>query len=124
VKTVLVVDDEPALRAVLRAVLDDEGYAVLEAAHGPAMLELLARKRADMVLLDVMMPGGDGREAHRQLRARADLPDVPVVMMSAAVQPDGLDPSIAAFLRKPFDLDHLLALVANLIGPSQADDTA
>ncbi len=123
-KTVLVVDDEPALRAVLRAVLDDEGYAVLEAAHGPAMLELLARKRADMVLLDVMMPGGDGREAYRHLRARADLPDVPVVMMSAAVQPDGLDPSIAAFLRKPFDLDDLLTLVTDLIGPSQADDTA
>ena len=123
-KTVLVTDDEPGLRAVMRAVLDDEGYAVLEAAHGPAMLELLARERADLVLLDVMMPGGDGREAYRQLRARADLPDVPVVMMSAAVQPAGLDPSIAAFLRKPFDLDHLLDLVANLIGPSQADDTA
>jgi CheY-like chemotaxis protein len=124
VKTVLVVDDEPGLRAVVRAVLDDEGYAVLEAAHGPAMLELLAREHADMVLLDVMMPGGDGREAYRQLRARADLPDVPVVMMSAAIRPDGLDPSIAAFLRKPFDLDHLLALVANLIGPSHASGPA
>ena len=123
-KTVLIVDDEPGLRAVVRAVLDDEGYAVLEAPHGPAMLELLARERADMVLLDLMMPGGDGREAYRQLRAREDLPDVPVVMMSAAVRPDGLDPSIAAFLRKPFDLDHLLTLVANLIGPSHANGTA
>jgi len=121
---VLVVDDEPGLRAVLRAVLDDEGYAVLEATHGGAMLELLTRERADLVLLDVMMSGGDGREAYRELRARADLPDVPVVMMSAAVRPDGLDPSIAAFLRKPFDLDHLLALVANLIGPSHADSPA
>ena len=54
-KTVLVVDDEPALRAVVRAVLGDEGYAVLEAPHGPAMLELLAREHADLVLLDVMM---------------------------------------------------------------------
>jgi CheY-like chemotaxis protein len=123
-KTVLVVDDEPGLRAVVRAVLDDEGYAVLEAQHGPAMLELLSQERADLVLLDVMMPGGDGREAYRELRARADLPDVPVVMMSAAVRPDGLDPSVAAFLRKPFDLDHLLALVAGLIGSSHADGTA
>jgi DNA-binding response OmpR family regulator len=118
VKTVLVVDDEPALRAVVRACLDDEGYTVLEAQHGSAMLELLARERADLVLLDVMMPSGDGRDAYRELRARADLPDVPVVMMSAAVRPDGLDPSIAAFLRKPFDLEHLLALVTGLIGPS------
>jgi DNA-binding response OmpR family regulator len=124
VKTVLVVDDEPALRSVVRAVLNDEGYTVLEAPNGASMLELLARERADLVLLDVMMPGGDGREAYRELRARADRPDVPVVMMSAAVRPDGLDPSIAAFLRKPFDLDHLLALVAGLIGPSQTDRTA
>ena len=123
-KTVLVVDDEPGLRAVVRAVLDNEGYAVLEAAHGKAMLELLARERPDLVLLDVMMPGGDGREAFRELRTRADLADVPVVMMSAAVRPDGLDPSIAAFLRKPFDLDHLLALVANFIGPAHADSPA
>ena len=123
-KTVLVVDDEPGLRAAVRAVLDDEGYAVLEAPHGPAMLEVLARERADLVLLDVMMPGGDGREAYRELRVRAELPDVPVVMMSAAVQPDGLDSSIAAFLRKPFDLDHLLAIVGNLIGPSHADGSA
>jgi CheY-like chemotaxis protein len=124
VRTVLVVDDEPALRAVVRVVLGDEGYAVLEAPHGPAMLELLARERADLVLLDVMMPGGDGRAAYRELRDRADLPNVPVVMMSAAVRPDELDPSISAFLRKPFDLDHLLALVATLIGPSHADGPA
>ena len=108
----------------MRAFLDDEGYNVLEAPHGPAMLQLLAEEHADLVLLDVMMPGGDGREAYCELRAREDLPDVPVVMMSAAVRPDGLDPSIAAFLRKPFDLDHLLALVAGLIGPSHAGGTA
>ena len=120
-KTVLVVDDEPALRTVMRAILHDEGYAVLEAPHGRAMLEILERDRADLVLMDVMMPGGDGREAYRELRARADLPDMPVVMMSAAVRPDGLDPSISAFVRKPFDLDHLVALVADLIGPPHAD---
>jgi CheY-like chemotaxis protein len=124
VKTVLVVDDEPALRAVVRAILGDEGYAVLEAPHGPAMLALLVHERADLVLMDVMMPGGDGREAYRQLRANKDLAEVPVVMMSAAVRPDGLDPSIAGFLRKPFDLDHLVALVADLIGPSHAHGPA
>jgi CheY-like chemotaxis protein len=122
VKTVLVVDDEPALRAVLRAILGDEGYVVMEAPHGPAMLELLARERPDLVLLDVMMPGGDGREAYYELRGRADLADLPVVMMSAGIRPDGLDPSIAAFLRKPFDLDRLVTLVTDLIGPAHADD--
>jgi CheY-like chemotaxis protein len=124
VKTVLVVDDEPAVRATLRAILEDEGYAVLEAPHGRAMLEMLARQPADLVLMDVMMPGGDGREAYRELRARSDLPSVPVVMMSAAVRPDGVDPSISAFVQKPFELTHLLALVANLIGQSPADTIA
>jgi CheY-like chemotaxis protein len=84
------------------------------------MLELLAREHVDLVLMDVMMPGGDGREAYRELRAREGLADVPVVIMSAVVRPNGLDPSIAAFVRKPFDLDHLVALVADLIGPPHA----
>ena len=115
-KTVLVVDDEPALRAVVREILQDEGYAVVEAPDGRAMLELVARERPDLVLMDVMMPGGDGREAYRMLREREDLPQIPVVMMSAAVLPHGLDPTITAFLPKPFSLARLVALVADLIG--------
>jgi CheY-like chemotaxis protein len=117
VKSVLVVDDEPVLRAVVRDVLEEEGYAVVEAADGREVLALVARDRPDLVLMDVMMPGSDGREAYRALRERPDLPAVPVVMMSAAVHPRGLDPTIAAFLPKPFALDHLLATVVRLIGP-------
>jgi DNA-binding response OmpR family regulator len=72
--------------------------------------------------MDVMMPGGDGREAYRALRSQSDLPAVPVVMMSAAVHPHGLDPTIAAFLPKPFALDQLLATVNGLVGhPTTAD---
>jgi CheY-like chemotaxis protein len=115
-KTVLVVDDEPVLRAIVREILDEEGYAVLEAADGRVMLEIMAREHPDLVLMDVMMPGVDGREAYRQLRARPEHREVPVVMMSAAVESDALDPSIAAFMPKPFDLTHLVELVARLIG--------
>lgn len=120
VKTVLVVDDERDLRAVVRDILLDEGYTVLEAPHGGIMLEVLTRSQVDLVLMDVMMSGGDGRDAYRELCARPELPTVPVVMMSAAVELDGLDPSPTAFLRKPFELDHLLELVQSLIGPSHA----
>ena len=116
VKTVLVVDDEPVLRAIVREILHEEGYAVIEAADGRVMLEIMARERPDLVLMDVMMPGVDGREAYRQLRSRPEHRDVPVVMMSAAVQPHGLDPSIAGFMAKPFDITELVALVASLIG--------
>lgn len=116
VKTVLVVDDEPVLRAIVREILHEEGYAVIEAADGRVMLEIMTRERPDLVLMDVMMPGVDGREAYRQLRTRPEHRDVPVVMMSAAVRPHGLDPSIAGFMAKPFDLTQLVDMVASLIG--------
>ena len=116
-KLVLVVDDEPSVRMVVHDILHEEGYRVILAPHGRAMLELAAQERPDLVLMDVMMPEGDGREAYRAMRARPDLSDVPVVMMSAAVHPSGLDPSIAGFVHKPFDLAHLLKVVGNLIGP-------
>lgn len=120
--TVLVVDDEPVLRAVVREVLMEDGYGVIEAADGRAMLELLEQERPDLVLMDVMMPGLDGREADQALRVRPHLPAVPVVMMSAAVHPSGLDPTIAAFLPKPFALDQQLSTVVRLIGhPTIAD---
>ena len=122
-KTVLVVDDEPVLRILLREILQEEGYSVIDAADGRSMLELLQVQgvRPDLVLMDVMMPGIDGREAYQALRSRMDMPDLPVVMMSAAVQPSRLDPSIAAFLRKPFDLTELVDLVAHVIGPPHGD---
>ncbi len=120
-KTVLIVDDEPVVRAVVRDVLSEEGYAVVEAPDGRTMLEILARESPDLVLMDVMMPGVDGREAYRILRSREDLPDVPVVMMSAAAKEDRLDPTIAAFLPKPFDLDRLMETVVGLIGLPDSD---
>ena len=115
-KTVLVVDDEPVLRTIVREILHEEGYAVIEAADGRVMLEIMARERPDLVLMDVMMPGIDGREAYRQLRSNPEHRDVPVVMMSAGVRPIRLDPSIAGFMAKPFDVTQLVELVARLIG--------
>jgi CheY-like chemotaxis protein len=114
-KTVLVVD-EPVLRTIVREILHEEGYAVIEAPDGRVMLEIMARQRPDLVLMDVMMPGVDGREAYRQLRSRPEHSDIPVVMMSAAVPAHGLDPSIAGFMAKPFDLTQLVELVVRLIG--------
>src|SRR5215212_7282264 len=122
VKTVLVVDDEPVLRTIVREILHEEGYEVIEAPDGRVMLEMMAKERPDLVLMDVMMPVVDGREAYRQLRLRPEHRDVPVVMMSAGVRPIKLDPSIAGFMAKPFDLSQLVDLVARLIGHPHAND--
>jgi CheY-like chemotaxis protein len=123
-KTVLVVDDEPVLRTIVREILHEEGYAVIEAADGRVMLEMMAKERPDLVLMDVMMPGIDGREAYRQLRLHPEHRDVPVVMMSAGVRPIKLDPSIAGFMAKPFDVTQLVELVARLIGHPHANGCA
>jgi CheY-like chemotaxis protein len=123
-KTVLVVDDEPVLRTIVREILHEEGYAVIEAADGRVMLEMMAKERPDLVLMDVMMPGIDGREAYRQLRSRPEHRDVPVVMMSAGVRPIKLDPSIAGFMAKPFDISQLVELVVRLIGHPLANGCA
>jgi CheY-like chemotaxis protein len=118
VKNVLVVDDEPVIREVVADVLRDEGYAVASVGDGKMALDYLGRETPDLILMDVMMPGMDGRQAYVAMRSRPDLPNVPVVMMSAAIDLARLDPSIAGYLPKPFDLDDLVDLVERLIGPA------
>jgi CheY-like chemotaxis protein len=113
---ILVVDDEPAIRDLIVAVLEDEGYEVLGANSGPKALELLPVERPDLVLLDIMMPEMDGREAFRRMREQRAAESVPVVMMSAAFAADRVPAEVAAFLPKPFDLDHLLATVERVLG--------
>lgn len=121
-KRILIVDDEPMLREAVADALRDEGYVALEGADGREAVELFARERPDLVLMDVMMPVLDGRQALQLIRSAQPRPPTPVVMMSAAVGPEVLDPSIAGYLAKPFDLDRLVDLVVGLIGPSPAGD--
>ena len=115
-RKVLVVDDEPAIRDLILAVLEDEGYVAFGASSGPQALALVSAEQPDLVLLDIMMPEMDGREAYRRLREMPTAAGLPVVMMSAAYAADRVPTGIAAFLPKPFDLDHLLALIARALG--------
>ena len=115
VKAILVVDDEPAILESIVEVLRDEGYAVEAARDGRSALALFERTSPELVLMDVMMPGIDGRAAYLAMRAHPQGQDIPVVLMSAAADPSRLDPGVTAFLAKPFDLDALLNLVARLL---------
>lgn len=114
-RTVLVVDDEPAIRDLIVAVLEDEGYRAVSAGTGNRALELLPLERPDLVVMDVMMPEMDGREAVRRIQATPSHRHIPVVLMSAAHTRQSIDHEIAAFLPKPFDLDHFLATIASVI---------
>lgn len=115
--TVLVVDDDDAIRGVVRSVLEADGFEVVEAADGPAallLLEAINGRGPDMVVLDVMMPGIDGVEVCR----RIDHDQVKVIMLSARDDVTTRDAAAAAgadaYLTKPFSAIELLDAVESL----------
>jgi two-component system, OmpR family, response regulator MprA len=115
---ILVVDDERAVRESLQRALELEGYDVELAEDGEAALERLqGTAQADAVILDVLMPGIDGLEVCRRLRAWAN--PVPVLMLTARAEVDsrvaGLDAGADDYLPKPFALAELLARLRALL---------
>jgi two-component system response regulator MprA len=114
---VLVVDDEPAVRESIARSLRFEGYDVELAQDGAAALEMLASRRADAVVLDLMMPVLDGLETCRRLRAAGDR--TPVLMLTArrsvGDRVTGLDAGADDYLAKPFALEELLARLRALL---------
>jgi CheY-like chemotaxis protein len=116
--TVLIVDDERPIRDLLSVVLRDAGYRTTAAVHGAEALAAVAEARPDLVITDLMMPVLGGAELCRRLKAAPATREIPVVLMSAVVP--GPEPTEAAdaFLRKPFDLVELEALVRRLVSPA------
>src|SRR4051794_26897200 len=111
---VLVVDDEPMVRETLGQVLADEGYVVDLAIDGESALDRVAAARPDAILLDLMMPGMNGRQFLQALRNQPDYASVPVLIMTAV---HGLNVNLATLgasevVEKPFDVDELLNKVA------------
>ncbi|MFJ6383986.1 response regulator transcription factor [Kitasatospora sp. NPDC092039] len=115
--TVLIAEDDRAIRDSLARALTLEGYRVRVAADGARTLAVLAEQRPDVLVLDVMMPAPDGLEVCRRLRAAGDR--TPVLMLTARVEvPDriaGLDAGADDYLVKPFDVDELFARLRALL---------
>jgi CheY-like chemotaxis protein len=108
----LVVDDEPLIREYARAILEDAGWAVAEAANADEALQLLARGDVALVLSDIEMPGNDGIWLLQSVRR--NWPQVKLIIMSGRVLPKrGNLPEGAQVLSKPFSADRLLYLVDN-----------
>jgi response regulator RpfG family c-di-GMP phosphodiesterase len=115
----LLVDDDPGVRALLRATLDAVDVEVDEAADAPAAAAAIERQIPDAIVLDVNLPGQDGLSLCRQLKHSRQTKDIPVVVLSGS---DGGTPAAAleagadSFLRKPFSPLELLAIVERLAG--------
>lgn len=118
----MIVDDEPAICAMLATVLQDEGYAAVAVHSGAEALDRAPRERPDVFLIDVMMPGMDGRTLAARLRAHPELPPTPVIMMSAAVRAFAGQPGVVDFLAKPFDLDLLLDCLERAVRGASGGD--
>src|SRR5262245_47153524 len=117
--TVLIVDDEPAIRELVRFTLEYDHVRILEASDGRTALDLARAERPELILLDVRMPHLDGIEVCRRLRGDDTLSAARIVMLTAADQETDRARGLAAgadeYLSKPFSPLALLALVRSIL---------
>ena len=110
--TILVVDDEPQLRRAMKATLTDLGYSVIEARTGEAAIEVLRRDAADLILLDLNMPGIGGLETCRAIRESSDTPIIVLsVRNTERDKVEALDAGADDYVTKPFGIQELLARI-------------
>jgi two-component system cell cycle response regulator DivK len=113
---ILVVDDDEKTRRFACDMLEQHGYATTRADSGEQALDFADRHVVDLVLLDIQMPGLDGIETFRRLRALAAWARVPVIAMTASVMPNERNTMMAEgfddFLPKPFAIRELVDIVA------------
>ncbi|MCP9964365.1 response regulator transcription factor [Actinomadura madurae] len=111
--TVLVVEDEPSLADILRITLEFHGFRVLRAATGARAVEMARKHRPDLLLLDVMLPDGNGWQVCRTVRSERE--DVPVVFLTARDAPADIVGGLALggddYITKPFNIDEVVARV-------------
>src|ERR1700687_2702980 len=110
--TILVVDDDPQIRRVMRATLTAQGYTIVEARDGQEALEKLRSERPDLVLLDMNMPVMDGPEACREIRRDSEVPVIMLTVRSAEKDKvRALDAGADDYVVKPFGIQELLARI-------------
>ena len=109
---ILVVDDEPQIRRVMRTTLSSQGYVITEAKTGEEALELMRKERPDLILLDVNMPGMGGLEACREIRRASDAPIIMLTIRNAERDKvAALDAGADDYVVKPFGIEELLARI-------------
>lgn len=118
-KTILVADDKPTGRELVRTVLEKSGYEVIEADNGLDALNLANRVHPDLIILDIHMPGLDGFGVIKELRAGGFFVDTPVIALTASAMQGDKQKALAAgftgYISKPVSLGTLRAEVERLL---------
>ncbi|HEX2922448.1 MAG TPA: response regulator [Chloroflexota bacterium] len=112
---VLVADDEEAITELVAFALELEGFQVIQAPDGPEALRLAKEEHPDLAMVDVMMPGLDGREVSRRIKEDPTTARIPVLLFSAAPNPDLTEAKADGFMPKPFDVNQLVDIVRHYI---------
>ena len=120
-KTILVVDDKKETRNLIRLALERGNYRIIEAENGELAKKMLLKDVPDLVILDIIMPGGDGYTLVEDLSIREKTKKVPIIIASGKAKlreffPSGKDSQIKGFLEKPFSIDDLMNMVREIIG--------
>ena len=120
-KRVVCIEDEPEMIDLVRLILGRKGFQVIGANGGVEGLDTVRREKPDLVLLDLMMPDMDGWEVYQQMKADAELRDIPVVVVTAKAQ--SIDKVLGLhiakvddYITKPFGPQELLESVAKILG--------
>lgn len=124
-KKILVVDDEPDIHSVIKAVLSKKDYNVQTASDGQEALEKLSAEKYDLIILDVLMPNVDGFTVLQRIREGGQT-DLPVVMLTAMSSDKdmwrGYEKGATYYLTKPFENKQLVNIVDYLVGDLPRDD--
>lgn len=122
---ILVVDDDPQIVRLVRAYLEQSGYAVSSAADGAGALRLIRSERPDLVVLDLMLPDRDGWEITRIVRADPAFARTPIIMLTARVEDAdkviGLELGADDYLTKPFNPRELVARIRSVLRRTAGD---
>ena len=120
-KRILLVDDEEPVRSLVAATISSDGrYQLLEARDGREALEVACREKPDLILLDILMPGMDGFEVCRRLKASPQMRDTCIIMLTALAQEaerqQGKEAGADDYFTKPFSPTALLRKVEEVLG--------
>lgn len=119
-KSILIVDDNVDSQAILRILLEAEGFSVHPAGDAPHALSLLATLHPDLILMDVQLPGMDGLELTRKLRGDPTLSNVVIVGLSAYATKDAEEQALAAgcqgYITKPIDTRRFVSMINHYVG--------